>query len=1019
MPNTEMVKHVAHFEVIEEIGAGGMGVVYRARDKKLDRTVALKFLSPEHSSRADARERQIREARAAAALNHPNIATIYEIADADQGHLIAMEFVDGKRLYDLVRGAHVDLDQLTTWTVQICEAIQAAHDIGIIHRDIKSTNIMVTADGRAKVLDFGLALRNPIPGSKGKSSEVNRITEAGAIVGTVDYLAPEILRGEEATAASDVFSLGVMMYEMITGQLPFQAAAEVQVMYMIAHLEPEPMAKFRQGVPEWLIQVVGKAMEKDPSQRYQSARDVLNDLRRNSERDTPSPRTYKPEATTSNLPSTSTVFVGKNDELQELERLLESHSLITVTGPGGAGKTRLSLELANRCADRFPGGMHLVEVARLDSADSLLAAIAHELGIRERPSQFSLEAMNERFAGQPVLLILDNCEHLVEACAQVADQIVETWSEITLIATSQERLAVPSEVVWQLSTLSLPAEGATTPDAVEASESGQLFLDRARRVNQNFRLDERNAKFVAQICRRLDGIPLAIELAATRVRVLSAEQILKRLEDRFQLLTGGSRAGLPRQQTLRATVEWSLDLLTPGERQLFMMLSTFSGSMCLDAIEHLCSGECHDEDVIELLGRLVDKSLVLMSEDTEQPRYRMLQTLLEYGRKELAASGRAQELRDRHAAYYIQLAERAGPELTGPVQAKWFDELNDEQDNFAAAIRWLIHRGEARSALAICASVWRFWFVRGHLGAGRKLIDEALAACSDCPDLRAAALQGAGVLAADQGEYDVARAHYEESLRIRREIGVPEQIAQALGSLGILARDRGDYEQARSLLQECLSINSERQNAEGEAMSIHALGITEHREGNCETARTLFEQGLEIRRRLGDRRGIGALLAHLGSVDFDLGEARRAQRMLDEGLDIFRELGNKRGIVFAMLYLGGVSAANGDLESARAQHIQCLRISRDIGDKAHMLQALEWLARDAVAMDEPARAVELEAAAAALRERFGVPRTPMETTTLHATIEKAQSQVGSRIAEIHGRGRSHTFDDAFALALRR
>lgn len=1013
------MKTVAHFELVEKLGAGGMGIVYKAHDTRLQRIVALKLVSPDVSKLPSGSKRQLREARAAGALNHPNIATIYEVGDAGDGNFIAMEYVDGEALYRRVRPTPPPVPTALEWGSQVCEALAAAHDMGIVHRDIKSTNIMITRDNRVKVLDFGLARRRVSEGA----TEGARVTDTGSIIGTIDYMAPELLRGEEASPCSDVFSVGVVLFEMLTGRLPFEGPAAVAVMYAIANERPPALTELIGGLPQEVDDIVQRAMAKDPSERYPTCRELADDMRKITRGGTrpriPEAKSARTEAEIpSNLPAPTTSFVGREKELAELESRIAENRLVTITGPGGAGKTRTSLELAGRLRGAFPDGVFIVELAPLTEPTQLIPQIARVLGVREESQGELIDTVVDVLGEHRLLLLLDNCEHLIEASAGAAARILESAPNVKIIATSQHRMGIPGEVVWQLSTLSLPRASARSIDDLSRYEAVQLFVDRAIRVKSGFVISARNAPAVIQICRHLDGIPLGIELAAARVRLLSPEKILERLEDRFRLLTGGSRTSLPRQQTLRATVEWSLDLLDEEERRLFRALSVFAGGMSIEAVERVCGEVCGpSEEVLDLLGRLVDKSLVVVRDGLDgELRFSLLETLREYGAAELSQTGDEDIIRARHADFVLELAEMAECELAGPNQVQWFDRLDVEADNVRAAIRWLVKSGRGEQALAICGAIWRLWQVRGYLGTGRRLLASALDATQTPNETRARALHGAGVLANDQGDYKDAIRLLEECLAIRRVEGDRGGVAQTLNSLGIAARDCGDYATARRLLEESLSINREIGDDAGAATSIHALGITAHRDGDCAVARSLFEEGLSIRRKLGDRRGIAALLAHVGSVDHDIGNFDDAEPLLEEALAIFRELGNKRGIVFAQMHLGGVAQHRGDFAKARAHHAECLAISRDLGDKQHIVRTLERMASLAAAEGRHALAIELDGAATALRKKFGTPRTPMEKQVLDRELTRAAVALGAEgTKRAHREGRGHTLESAVAL----
>ena len=1010
------MKTFGRFEILAQVGAGGMGVVYKAHDPSLARTVALKVLSPALTRDRAARDRQLNEARAAAALTHSNIATVYEIVSMGDTHAIVMEFVDGESLYERVRRDPPPLERAVTWARQMTDGIAAAHEAGVIHRDIKSNNIMITRNERAKVLDFGVARRLA---SGTTADDATRLTRAGSLVGTMGYIAPEVLSGEDASVRSDVFSLGVVLFETITGRQPFEAGAAAQVMYQVINQAAPRMREFRTEVPDALEAIVQRAMSKEAGARYASAREMLEDLETVGAGDGGRLRAAR-TAAPSNLPAPTTRFIGREKELGDLTARLAEARLITITGPGGAGKTRASLELARRVGRNFPDGTFLVELAPIEESGRVLIAIARALGLREDPAIPLMETVTGHLENKQILLLLDNCEHLINTIAGAAVQIMQSAPAVKVIATSQERLGVPGEVVWQIPSLSLPSASVASPIELTRYEAVRLFVDRATQVKTGFLLDERNASAVVQICRQLDGIPLAIELAAARVRMLTPQVLLERLEDRFRFLTDGNRTSLPRQQTLRATVAWSVDLLEENERLLFSMLSVFSGGMSLDAVEGLCAGMCEgDDDLLDLLGRLVDKSLVIARETPDgEPRYHILETLRAYGREMLQKNGNFNAAHDRHAAFFLDLVERAEPELGGSEQVKWFDLIEREADNGRAMLAWYIKNGDYEPALRVGAAVWRFWLLRGYLRSGRDLLARILSETSEPTETRARALLGAGMLATDQGDYEAAREHFEECMAIRRERGDRAGLSHVLNSLGIAARDQGKYDEARRLLGEGLDISRELSDRSGVANALMALGITAHREGDCARANELFEEALKIRTALRDQRGIAALDAHLGGVAFDLGDFDRAEPMLERALVKFQELGNKRGIVFARIYLGGVAQQRHDYARARELFVECLVTSRELGDKQHIVRSLECMAGLAAANGNYERALELDGAAQALRETFGARRTPIEQRMLEkALAPAAEIMRESGIRRTRAAGRSRLLDAVIELAL--
>ena len=468
------------------------------------------------------------------------------------------------------------------------------------------------------------------------------------------------------------------------------------------------------------------------------------------------PALRTPERPTHNLPLELSSFVGREKELAEVKRLLENNRLLTLTGSGGCGKTRLALAAAGELVEGFADGVWLVELASLADASLVPQAVASTLGVREQTGRSPTESLSDYLGSKRVLLVLDNCEHLVEACAELAEALLHSCPELRILATSREALGITGEVAWLVPSLSLPdLRRLPAVESLYQYESARLFVERTTAVNPTFALTEQNASAVAQVCYRLDGIPLAIELAAARTKVLTVEQIAVRLDDSFGLLSAGSRTAMPRQRTLHATMDWSHELLPDEERALFRRLAVFAGGFTLEAAESVCSGEDLERDeVLDLLSHLVDKSLVVAWEVSGEARYRLLETVQQYAWEKLSEPGETERFRERHAGYYLALAEEAEPELKGAGQVAWLERLEWERDNLRAAMAWLLERGALEEAARLGWALWLFWGIRAHFAEGRRWMEQALSARSS-----------ASMSATAQGEGPVRRGHDGESIK--------------------------------------------------------------------------------------------------------------------------------------------------------------------------------------------------------------------------------------------------------------
>jgi predicted ATPase/class 3 adenylate cyclase len=534
-----------------------------------------------------------------------------------------------------------------------------------------------------------------------------------------------------------------------------------------------------------------------------------------------------------NLPIQLTSFIGREAEIRDVRNLLSTARLVTLLGTGGIGKTRLSLQVAAEMTEEFPDGVWLVELASLTEPGLVSKAVASELGVADEPGRPLTETLADYLRSKTLLLILDNCEHLIAACASLAGALVRACPGVKILASSREPLNIPEERPWRIPSLlppdpdRLPTREAELIAAVASSDAVRLFVERATIQRPDFRLDARNARAVAGICCRLDGIPLALELAAARVKAMTVEQIAVRLDDCFRLLTAGSRTALPRQQTLRALLDWSYDLLNSQERALLHRVSVFAGGWTLEAAESVCSGETiKDWDVVDLLASLVDKSLILFEEPDGNGRYRLLETVRQYGREKQADEEQGDILRSRHAAFFLALAEEANEKLMGPEQAAWADRLETEHDNLRAALDWYVKAPEdALPGLRLSGALQRFWWVRGHMTEGRQRYAAVLAndASAEPTAERALALQGAGNLAFQQSDLNEADRCYQQVLEIRGAIGDRPGTAGPLASLGNVAHYQGDYPRARSLFEEALVINRETGNRLWEAACLACL----------------------------------------------------------------------------------------------------------------------------------------------------------------------------------------------------
>jgi predicted ATPase/DNA-binding CsgD family transcriptional regulator/DNA-binding XRE family transcriptional regulator len=715
-----------------------------------------------------------------------------------------------------------------------------------------------------------------------------------------------------------------------------------------------------------------------------------------------------PEWPRHNLPAELSSFVGREKDVVYVKDLLAGTRLLTLTGAGGIGKTRVALRVGAACLRDYPDGVWLVELAPLTDPGLVARAVATVLGVREKARHALLDTLAEALLYRHVLLLFDNCEHLVEACAELAHALLSRCPMLRILATSREALSVPGEAAWQLPPLGLPAEGGFSHAAELAqSGSGQLFIERARAALPAFASTEQNAGPIAEICHRLDGVPLALELAAARVSVLGIGQIAARLGDRFPVLTG-NRTAPRRHQTLRAAFDWSYDLLSDGEQRLFDRLSVFAGGWTLEAGEAV-AGELGDEaapGLLDLLTQLVAKSLVVAEpRPNGQVRYRLLEPLRQYGRDHLERSGEAGATQAQHGEYFLRLAEQAKSDLHGPALTAWLDQVDMEHDNLRSALRTYLEDGDVESAERLGGTLWLFWQPRGYLEEGWNWLTRILAQPGGkaVTPMRARVLQGAGMLAHHRGDYHASKSLSEESLALSRALGDMGQVSWLLAHLALLARLHYEYPQARALCGEGLGVARAAGTRLQEAEILANLGRLEYLEGDLEAAYVALDNALRIYSDIGGSgggydgpygHGLIQVLRFVGEVAYRRGDYRMARFHIERSLARAREFGDPWRIAFAAGPLGYVLVAQGEYELARAIWIQCLLAWREIGNINHVGGNLEGLGFLAARQGHLERALRLAGAATSIRRASDVMMPPDARMWLDDWLPAARSRLG-------------------------
>jgi predicted ATPase/DNA-binding SARP family transcriptional activator/DNA-binding CsgD family transcriptional regulator len=711
----------------------------------------------------------------------------------------------------------------------------------------------------------------------------------------------------------------------------------------------------------------------------------------------PAPRTppagpqqeERPDVRNHNLPTARTSFVGREREILEIKRELSMSRLLSLTGAGGSGKTRLALEVARDLVGAYPDGVWLVELAPLSEEALVPQAVAGVLDVRERPDQPLTDSLIEALRQKTLLVILDNCEHVVETAAHLVTLLLDACPRLKILATGREVLGIMGEVVWPVPLLSVPdVRSQPSVEELEGYEFARLFAERVHERNPNFTLNAENAHEVAEICRRLDGLPLAIELAAARSKVLPPNAMRRHLGNRLELLRGAARDLPQRQRSLRATIEWSYELLDSTEKVLLARLSAFCGGCTLEAVEAVCDAEADSSiDVLEGTSSLLEKSLLRQQEgDRGEPRFVMLETVHEYARERLDLSEEAEEIRRRHAEYFLALAEQGEAKLRGSEEANWLVGLETERHNMRAALTWALEKERtAELGLRIAGALWRFWWMRGYYDEGRRWLERALAKDSRVSMARAKALEAVGWLADDQDDIDRAVAAAEEGLSLSTEAEIGSNgAAPFLRILGAAAGVRGDHERAAQLYEESLALSREVGDERSISLSLLQLGNAISELGDYRRAIELYEEGLALSRKILDTALLTSYLISMGYESLLQGDVERGAILNEEAARLMRERGHKGKLQYALDNLGWAALLQGDRERARQLYEESLRLCRELGDITIAAESLEGLA---CAGEEAERAARLFGVASSLREAVGYRQAPRERAMREPYLE--------------------------------
>ena len=742
------------------------------------------------------------------------------------------------------------------------------------------------------------------------------------------------------------------------------------------------------------------------------------------------------DARPNNLPEQLTSFIGRFEEINKIKGLLNQTRLLTLTGSGGSGKTRLAIQVAGDVIDEFANGVWFIELASLSEGSLLPPALAKEFGLKEEPNRSPELTLREYLKDKEILIILDNCEHLIGSCAELAESLLSNCPGLKIIATSREYLRCHGEQTHRVSSLECPdPKGKTTPEKISQYEAVRLFIERALAVNSAFRVNNINAPALAEICYQLDGIPLAIELAAARTKILNVEKIHERLNDRFRLLTGGKRTALPRQQTLTALIDWSYDLLLEEEKIMWNRLSIFSGGWKMEAAEEICSDEMISKhNVMDIINSLTEKSIIIYNE--MKARFAMLETIRQYGEEK---NNEINKISDKHLHYFLNLAESANKKIRS---LESLQILDNESGNIEKSLKWVVENNYTENGLRLAFAMGKYWQLRGFLSDGirrlesvlpenpetkdavyckvicqlgnfarlkgdvdraRKLIEESLRISRDMGDKSGIkdTLVRLGILEYDQGRFEEAAKSYEESLVINRESGDKLSIAILLNNLGNVYSNQGDYSRAFDLYEESLATRRDYGDILGSAICLNNLGIIAYEQGEYEKAEDLLQESLKFRNQMGDKQGIAITLMNLGNTSYNQGEYLKAYGLYKESLEISREIDDKGCIADTLYYLGNVLLEQNEIEQSLKYFIESLAISREIKANSQIAIALYGLGRLAFIKNEYKESVKYYSESADLNIQSGNIKDIALTLLRFAELQAKCGSNGS-VAKLFG-----------------
>lgn len=1019
----------AGFDDAREIGRGGFGVVYRCTQAGLDRAVAVKVLTADLDE--ENRARFFREQRAMGRLTgHPNIVGVLQVGTTDTGrpYLVMPYHRQGSVDTKIRENGPLDLEEVLRLGVKMSGALETAHRLGILHRDVKPANILLTDYGEPALTDFGIA--HIADGFK---------TATGTVTGSPAFTAPEVLGGEPPSPASDVYGLGATLFSALTGHAAFERRSGEQVVAQFLRITAQPMPDMReQGFPDDVCAVIEKAMSRDPRDRPSTT--VLGEKLRELQvrrglsvdemalRAEPGaePRDPQPPSTrwrppTSpvarradrNLPLELTSFVGRRTELAEVKNLLSVSRLVTLTGIGGVGKTRLALRVASNVQRDFADGVWLVELGELHDESLVVGAVAAELGVRDQSSRPVTEILVEFLATRTLLLVLDNCEQVIDAVAGLAEVLLRACPQLRILTTSREPLGIGGESVLRVSPLAVPdPDREPSLRGLPRYDALTLFAERAAAAVRGFEITEENKATVSRICQRLEGLPLAIELAAARLRAMSPEQILQRLDDRYTLLTSGSRGAPTRQQTLRWSIDWSYDLCTPLEQKLWGRLSVFAGSFELDAAEEICGGDLTPEELLDTLGSLVDKSILIREESDTVVHFRLLETLRDYGREKISNAGGYEMLRRRHRDWYQQLALDAAAGWVSPRQLEFIDRLDRERPNLREALEYCLsdNDGGAAAGLRMATALYHFSLTRGLYTESRHWLDSFLALDAGKPTAeRIRAIHADSLLAVVQGDLLAATALVEEGRALVEQITDPLAHALLDQANAMLALYRNDLPRAISGLESALAVFDIRGDLPLQVGVLQILGLGYELLDESTRSVGCYEKALSISESHGESVYQSYTLWAMGVAVWRQGDQDRAVTLLGQALQLTEQVNDPLTCAACLEVLAWIAAADSNPRRAAVLMGAAEELGHSVGSITIVFPSLQPYHEESAATTR--RALGEKAFGSARRQgrlmsmedavAFALGREPLDATPTGTSVvlTKREREVAELVAQ--------------------